>query len=203
MKFSGANVISLLDLSGNGNHTGVQTGPGATHLPGDLNDLGTWQWSGASRHSVSPFYSGTDPGYCACVISMDVPADTTNHLWEFGSGSSTNYPFSDNNLYQSFGTGIRYSIAQNPAGVVRSWHVLEAFSDGVSRGMRINNVNHNIAVSATPSWTGSVFRIGGGTGGFMTGRIAEMLFYSRSNMAAHADAASIRNHLNSKWGGVF
>lgn len=200
-------VTAWVDKTGNG----WDLVPGTTaplHLVANQNGLDTvdcFTGSGYMDLDVSggaPM-SGTSPGTFYMVLITDTaPGVNGQSPLDVTDGPSGNHhPWTDNKLFNDFGTTSRRSWSQNPAAVIHDWHVFSGVSATGNCGFDINSVLQFSTTSNTVSWrpTGAApWVVGGGQTGSYKGRIGEVRLYAVEHDTF--TRAYITQILKNKWG---
>jgi hypothetical protein len=204
---SAGTVTGWIDKTGNG----WDLVPGATaplHLVANQNGLDTIDFFTGSGYmnldvsSAAPF-SGSDSGTFYMVLITDTapgingrsPLDVTDGPY------GPHHPWTNNQIYNDFGTTGRKNWGQNPAAVIHDWHTFSGVGANGNNRFDINGVLQYSTASTTVSWRpvgASPWVIGGGVTGAYEGRIGEVRFYAD----AHDDITrdQVTQVLRAKWG---
>jgi hypothetical protein len=125
----GATVSTWPDVSGNGRNA---TAPGnspvcKTNIVNGLRVVRFTQ-SPATPLVTANFMSGFTSGEGFIVVRIFPANTTTGGWWEGGTQSNSLHPFSDNNIYEGFGSTVRKSLGASPTtlNVFNVWNVSSA-----------------------------------------------------------------------------
>jgi len=147
--------------------------------------------------------SSTNPGTFYMVLITDsAPGENGRSPLDVTDGSfGPHHPWTTNDVYTDFGTTSRKNFAQNPSGVVHSWHVFSGVAATNNNAFYINDIWQYSTTSNTVSWRpsgASPWVIGGGQTGAYEGRIGELRLYDKEH--DRATITYINQILKDKWG---
>lgn len=135
-------ITTWPDQSGNSRDA---TGVGSikpTRVDNVVSTLPVMRFDGANAYFTLPDYMTSltaSTWFMALKIDADPPASgTATGLFRLSSSSdNTHYPFTDSNVYLSYGSANRYSA--NPATSLATWHRLIVTVDATGWVMYVNN----------------------------------------------------------------
>jgi hypothetical protein len=169
-----------------------------------LNGLQTIRFAAASTQIMLARrnFGSDSEGELIMVLKMAAdPAATSNSsgLAYFGAaGFSTHYPFTDNNVYDGFGTNTRKSTG-NPSVNLAAWHVYDAWSASGDWALQLNGATHYSTATNTTSFiTTPLLGRSLGASEHMDGWIAG-LFYFNAKLSTD-ERADMLAYINAKWG---
>lgn len=193
----GTTITALTDKSGN---TRNATSAGADPSKGTgINGLVTLSFPGtANKYLNLPNTSALTvaEAFIVCKADAQTPA-TGRGLWHVSTGGDAYHPFSDGNVYESFGAAAWKLAGSNQGNlsVAHVWNVISASGEwtALKNGTQIFTTATNTpAFPATP-WLGRSF----GAVGFV-GDIGELVLYSRK--LTTTERGDVKAYLSSKWG---
>jgi hypothetical protein len=123
---------------------------------------------------------------------------TSGSTYFSNAGFSTHYPFTDNNVYEGFGTDTRKSTG-NPSVSLAGWHVYDAWSASGDWALQINGATHFSTGTNTVNFIATPLLGRSLSGGeHMDGWIAGMFYFDAK--LSGGDRTSMLSYINSKWG---
>lgn len=160
--------------------------------------------SAAATAVIGP--AGTGAAAHAFIIvqlDADPPASGNGGLWEFGTDASdTHFPFSDNNIYDDFGTTVRKTVG-NPTpslAAVRLYEVVSAAGEWTARldGAQIfTTATNTVGWSASSALGGAV---SGASGTRLNGKIAEFINFTTKRTAPQL--AELYGYFEARYSGL-
>lgn len=194
---NGDPITTWPDQSGNSvNATGVNSPTFAANGP---NGRPSIAFNGLNQYFTTATLAGLSQGEAFIVprINVDPPAlDIRTALWHLGGGASTHYPWTNGNLYESFGTNIRRdNIPIDPLTQLRIYNAASRSGLWENRldGTLLLTTNTN-----TPFFpTNPRFGTNSGTNLFLDGFISEVIMYS--TVLNNAQRIIVENYLSSKF----
>ena len=137
-------ITTWNDASGQGNNATAVNSPTGVDAVLNGHRIVRFVASEIDHFTFTDFASGFTAGEVFIVIKInnDPPGgdNTVTGLWTLGTDQNTHYPWTDENIYETFGTNSRKTIT-NPAPSLASWRVYsirsaandwEAYLDGTS-----------------------------------------------------------------------
>jgi hypothetical protein len=170
------------DGTGNGRSMN-QSNAGLRALPGKLNGQPAAVFDGVDDLVVMPDMSSLTESEIFIIGALDVqppPAATTSGLWTTGtSGSSVHFPFTDNLVYDDFGSTTRQDALILPFPVNEAF-VYHVYSGSFLWAAFLNNAFVGFNTPNTPSFRSSpVFARNASGSQYFKGRLTDMLILDR------------------------
>ncbi len=201
---NGQPVTNWADLSGNSNNaTGVNS---PVFLQNGINGLPSVSFSGVGQYFNLGDLSALTEGevFVVTKATFDPPPSAgLGSLWHLGAAQNTLYPFTDGNLYESFGSTVRRDNILLPPNVTvpRIYNVISAANywearmdgaGGIGGGPLAVLTTNSVLFPTAP-------RLGSNAigDGFFSGAISEVfLFSTRLNIA---ERIIVENYLSSRY----
>lgn len=195
LTLSSTAITQMLDVSGNGNHTSVQgtSTMRPTFNATGLNSLGTAEFDGGDRlvlpQAVLNIANGSTTTFAVAERSAE---DATNDpIYSIGTSTNNKNLF----LYATTAGNITYrnnSAASGGATITgitnTDWNVITGRRSGSTSAIAVNGSAETTAATATDAGTVDNGYVGGGLNSlFLTGGIAELIFFNASLSAAQID----------------
>jgi trimeric autotransporter adhesin len=137
-------------------------------------------------------------------VDLDPPTDASaSALWDIqaqvGSGADTHYPFTDSNVYDTFGTTARKSTG-NPATNLAGWHLYNVRTASGAWSSHINGTQHFTTATNTVGFGTAAHYLGQSKNGnyWLSGYVAELFIYNRVLGASERD--DVHTYLAGKYG---
>src|SRR5690606_29917028 len=138
------------DTSGNARHMTQATAGAKPHYrtgggAGSINGWPGVEFNGSSQiFDLATFLTSFSAGDIFIVLQVDADPPATQPptgIFKFGADAAiSHHPFTDGNIYNSFGTNSRKSCG-NPTPSLASLHIAEFWSASGDWGARINKSN--------------------------------------------------------------
>jgi hypothetical protein len=195
-------IASWPDQSGNARHLTQATGANQpTVQTNELNSLPIIRFDGASDYLNVPDPSALTAATVFLLIKIDAdpPAATAQaSLWHISSsGAESYFPWTDGNIYDTFGTPDRKS-AGNPALSLASWRT---YCISSSAGNWTNWVDgtqlFTTATNTVGFSSGATFGSGLSGGAFLDGDVAE--FFIFNSALSTGDRQLMEAYITTKW----
>jgi len=128
-------------------------------------------------------------------VVLNAGASTNQSHWQFGgSGSGSNYPFSDGKIYEDFGSVTRNSWT--PTMSINAWRIYRVANNGTTFQAWLDGVSQFTAAGQAFGWK-SAPTLGSAVSGInWTGKMAEVLV--RSQVSTTLEAGDITNYLRAE-----
>lgn len=173
-------IRKVYDQSGNGRDITYTAGAGGSPPTLDTVDVGI-RYTDAYLNlpDVSALTAGE--GFIAAKLDADPPVAASNG-WKMGAGTAAYWPFTDGNMYEDFGSTVRYNGITHTAGSMASRFVYSVWSATNDWGMYLNNTQLSTQSTNTVSFPSAGFlgRSDTGTGGdFLKGRVYSYVLFSQ------------------------
>ena len=127
--------------------------------------------------------SALSAGTVHIVVKLDTdpPIDAHSGLWGMGSDvTGTHFPFSDGNIYDSFGTTVRKTVG-NPGPTLTQWRIYSVWSDSNDWAAYLDGASLFTTATNTVGFFSGAFILGAHANAAsykLQGYIARFLFYN-------------------------
>jgi len=200
-------VSQWADKSGNAYHLVQATGSAQPAVAsGALNGLDVVRFNGSSHRLAVSSFPTAESAYSVYIV-VDKAADPANAspkvgAWhgtsDGGVSNASHFPFSDGNVYESFGSSARKTVGNLTPSLAsaRIWNVNSAsgawstYLDGTSV---FSTGTNTVGMSST-------FHVGsnGGSTVFLEGDVAEIVMFN--SVLSTGDRQALEGYLAWKWG---
>lgn len=191
------------DQSGNARHFEQATAGRRPQLrTGVQNGLPVVRGDGSDDYLIGPdFLTGFTVGeiYLVVKAAADPPSsEFESGLYDFGSAAvSTHYPYTDNTVYDDFGTNTRKSTG-NPSLSLGSFRVYNVVSTASEWTSYLDGVQHYTTGTNTVGWTTEPRLFRAVDTYYFKGDIGEVLLFSSALSAG--DRTDLLGYLQDRWG---
>ena len=194
------NVSTWQDQSGLGN-AATQSGSGNRPVPvtNAVNGRPVVRFDGSARYlSLPNVMSGATAGEYFVVLKVAAqPPTAGRRLMNFGGYFGTAYPYSDNQIYDDFGSTKEYVVG-TPSQPLTQYHLYSASAQAGSWVSRINGLEQYRSVTNTVSFRTDPV-LGGRPGAdFFAGDVAEIIVYDQ--VLTSAQRKAMETYLGTKYG---
>jgi hypothetical protein len=207
----GSTITTWPDQSTNGNDaTQSVSANRPTVAAADLNGMNVVRFTSADTNSfdLPDLLSGASEGSAMAVIKVnaDPPGATADSggLLKIGSqggaNGSNHYPFTDNNVYDDFGSTARKSLG-NPTPSLASYRILSFHSKASDWRCYIDATSFFTTATNTAGFTSSpkiATSTNGVTSVYLNGWVAELLICN--NFLTDSDRQKLEGYIAWKWG---
>lgn len=148
-------VTTLADQSGQGHDATGQGSTKPTRVDNVVNGHPVIRFNGSTSYFSLPNYMTgltASTWFQALKIDADPPPSggQTGLFWMSNSGDNTHYPWTDSNIYVSYGRNNRYSA--NPATPLNGWHRLIITASATAWRLYVNGAAVITQGASSMSW---------------------------------------------------
>ena len=196
-------VSDWADQSGNGNNFTATGNARPTWVDTVLNSEPVIRFNGGTNVLTGANFSSLTEAEVFLVVRADAdPAaiGSKSGLWHLGNDAtpfSTHYPFTDGNVYESFGSKLRKATG-NPALSLASFRNYNCISTSAEWTSNIDGTQHFTTATNTVSFAASSSLGKSVNVHYFDGDIAELILFD--NKISTSDRAAIETYISSRYG---